>query len=258
MRNRFFEKYIAGEHSLGTFTHLLSAPAIEALARAGLDYVIIDMEHSPIGAEHAAGLVGVASGAGLAPFVRVDELSRSPILKMLDVGAAGLIVPQLETVEQARQLVGWAKFAPVGNRGYCPSRDGGWGFDENYAGGMSGYMDWANRNTMLIPQCETAGCLEHIEEIVAIEGVDGIFIGPFDLSIALGIPGRFDDHRHIAAVERIRLACERTNKPCIMFCGSGEAAAGYFAQGFTSVTVGLDISMMIEGVQKVADTAFGK
>ena len=199
MRNRFFEKYIAGEHSLGTFTHLLSAPAIEALARAGLDYVIIDMEHSPIGAEHAAELVGVASGAGLAPFVRVDELSRSPILKMLDVGAAGLIVPQLETVEQARQLVGWAKFAPVGNRGYCPSRDGGWGLDENYASGMSGYMDWANRNTMLIPQCETAGCLEHIEEIVAIEGVDGIFIGPFDLSIALGIPGRFDDPRHIAA-----------------------------------------------------------
>ena len=66
MRNRFFEKYIAGEHSLGTFTHLLSAPAIEALARAGLDYVIIDMEHSPIGAEHAAELVGVASGAGCA------------------------------------------------------------------------------------------------------------------------------------------------------------------------------------------------
>lgn len=136
-------------------------------------------------------------------------------------------MPQLETVEQARQLVGWAKFAPVGNRGYCPSRDGGWGLDENYAGGMSGYMDWANRNTMLIPQCETAGCLEHIEEIVAIEGVDGIFIGPFDLSIALGIPGRFDDPRHIAAVERVRLACERANKPCIMFCGSAEAAAGY-------------------------------
>ena len=258
MANRVLEKFRAGEKSLGTFTHLLSAPAIEAMAYTGLDYVIIDMEHSPIGAEHAAELVGVASGAGLAPFVRVDELSRSPILKMLDVGAAGLIVPQLETVEQARQLVGWAKFAPVGNRGYCPSRDGGWGLDENYAGGMSGYMDWANRNTLLIPQCETAGCLEHIEEIVAIEGVDGIFIGPFDLSIALGIPGRFDDPRHIAAVERVRLACERANKPCIMFCGSAEAAAGYFAQGFTSVTVSLDISILIDAAKAMSDTAFGK
>lgn len=258
MENRVLEKFHAGDKSLGTFTHMLSAPAIEALAYTGLDYVIIDMEHSPIGAEHAAELVGVASGTGLAPFVRVDELSRSPILKMLDVGAAGLIVPQLETVEQARQLVGWAKFAPVGNRGYCPSRDGGWGLDENYAGGMSGYMDWANRNTMLIPQCETAGCLEHIEEIVAIEGVDGIFIGPFDLSIALGIPGRFDDPRHIAAVERVRLACERANKPCIMFCGSAEAAAGYFAQGFTSVTVSLDISILIDAAKAMSDTAFGK
>ena len=258
MENRVLEKFHAGDKSLGTFTHMLSAPAIEALAYTGLDYVIIDMEHSPIGAEHAAELVGVASGAGLAPFVRVDELSRSPILKMLDVGAAGLIVPQLETVEQARQLVGWAKFAPVGNRGYCPSRDGGWGLDENYASGMSGYMDWANRNTMLIPQCETAGCLEHIEEIVAIEGVDGIFIGPFDLSIALGIPGRFDDPRHIAAVERVRLACERANKPCIMFCGSAEAAAGYFAQGFTSVTVSLDISILIDAAKAMSDTTFGK
>lgn len=256
--NRFLEKYRRGEKSLGTFTHLLSAPAVEALARAGLDYVIIDIEHSPIGAEHAAELVGVADGAGIAPFVRVDEMSRSPVLKMLDVGAAGLIVPQLETVEQAKQLVGWAKFAPTGNRGYCPSRDGGWGYDANYADGMEGYMAWANRDTLLIPQCETAGCLEHIEEIVAVEGVDGIFIGPFDLSIALGIPGRFDDARHIAAVERVRLACERAGKPCIMFCGSGEAAAGYFAQGFPSVTAGLDISFMIDAVRAMADTAFGK
>ena len=258
MENRVLEKFHAGDKSLGTFTHLLSAPAIEALAYTGLDYVIIDMEHSPIAAEHAAELVGVAAGAGMAPFVRVDAIQRSPVLKMLDVGAAGLIVPGVETVDEVKKLVEFAKFAPLGNRGYCPSRDGGWGLDENYAGGMSGYMDWANRNTLLIPQCETAGCLEHIEEIVAIEGVDGIFIGPFDLSIALGIPGRFDDPRHIAAVERVRLACERANKPCIMFCGSAEAAAGYFAQGFTSVTVSLDISILIDAAKAMSDTAFGK
>lgn len=256
--NRFLEKYRRGEKSLGTFTHLLSASAVEALARAGMDYVIIDIEHSPIGVEHAAELVGTADGAGLAPFVRVDEISRSPVLKMLDVGAAGLIVPQLETVEQAKRLVGWAKFAPTGNRGYCPSRDGGWGYDANYHGGMESYMDWADRNTLLIPQCETAGCLENIEEIVAIDGVDGIFIGPFDLSIALGIPGRFDDERHINAVERVRLACKKAGKPCIMFCGTAEAAAGYFKQGFDSVTLSLDIGILIEAVRTAVDTAFGK
>ena len=100
--------------------------------------------------------------------------------------------------------------------------------------------------------------VERLAERVRDEGVDGIFIGPFDLSIALGIPGRFDDARHIAAVERVRLACERAGKPCIMFCGSGEAAAGYFKQGFDSVTVGLDIAMLIDAARGVTAAAFGK
>ena len=255
--NRFLEKYRRGEKSLGTFTHLLSAPAVEALARAGMDYVIIDIEHSPIGAEHAAELVGIADGAGLAPFVRVDEISRSPVLKMLDVGAAGLIVPQLETVEQAKQLVSWAKFAPTGNRGYCPSRDGGWGYDANYSGGMEGYMDWANRNTLLIPQCETAGCLEHIEEICALDGIDGIFIGPYDLSIALGIPGRFSDERHINAVGHVLEVCRRHGKLAVMFCGDTAAARGYLAQGFDSVTLSLDVAVLAEAFGSAARTILG-
>lgn len=257
MTNRILEKFRRGEKSLGTFTHLLSAPAIEAMAYAGLDYVIIDMEHSPIGAEHAAELAGVAATAGLAPLVRVDGMERSPVLKMLDVGAAGLIVPQVESVEQVRALVSYAKFAPLGNRGYCPSRDGGWGMAPNYSGGMTGYMASANADTLLIPQCETSGCLEHIEEIVSVEGVDGIFIGPFDLSIALGIPGRFDDARHIAAVERVRLACERAGKLCIMFCGDGASAAACFRQGFPSVTAGLDIGILQSAVRALASAALG-
>ena len=246
MKNRFLEKYRAGGKSLGTFTHLLSAPAVEALARAGLDYVIIDIEHSPIGAEHAAELISTASGAGLAPFVRIDEISRSPVLKMLDAGAAGLIVPQLESVEQAEKLVSWAKFAPLGNRGYCPSRDGGWGMADCYEGGLTAYMARANENTLLLPQCETAGCLEHIDEICALEGIDGIFIGPFDLSIALGIPGDFADERHINAVAHVLDVCKKHGKLSVMFCGSAEAANGYFKQGFDSVTVSLDISVMAD------------
>lgn len=256
MSNRILEKFTRGEKSLGTFTHLLSAPALEAMAYAGLDYVIVDMEHSPIGAEHAAELAGVAEKAGLGALVRVDAIERSPVLKMLDVGASGLIVPQVETPEQVKKLVSYAKFAPLGNRGYCPSRDGGWGLAENYSGGMAGYMQSANKETLLIPQCETASCLEHIEEIVAIDGVDGIFIGPFDLSIALGIPGEFKNERHIAAVERVRLACEKAGKLCIMFCGDAAAAARYFAQGFPSVTMGLDIGILQEAAQGVISTAF--
>ena len=255
MENRVLEKFHAGDRSLGTFTHLLSAPAIEALAYTGLDYVIIDMEHSIIAAEHAAELVAAASGAGLAPFVRVDAIERSPVLKMLDAGAAGLIVPGLETVEQARRLVEYAKFAPVGSRGYCPTRDGGWGMAECYSEGLTGYMERANANTLLLPQCETASCLENIDAICALEGVDGIFIGPYDLSIALGIPGQFGDERHIAAVARILEACHSHGKPAVMFCGTVEAAKGYFAQGFDSVAMSLDIDVLAGAFRDVCRIA---
>ena len=89
----------------------------------------------------------------------------------------------METVDEVKKLVAYAKFAPLGNRGYCPSRDGGWGMAECYAEGMGGYMERANRDTLLLPQCETMGCLENIDEILGMDGVDGIFIGPFDLSL---------------------------------------------------------------------------
>ena len=257
MENRVLEKFHAGDKSFGTFTHLLSAPAIEALAYTGLDYVVIDMEHSIIAAEHAAELVGVASGAGLAPFVRVDAIQRSPVLKMLDAGAAGLIVPGLETVEEAKKLVEYAKFAPLGNRGYCPTRDGGWGMAECCSDGMEGYMERANRGTLLLPQCETAGCLEHIDEICALDGIDGIFIGPFDLSIALGIPGDFTNERHVNAVAQVLETCHKHGKLAVMFCGSAEAANGYFKQGFDSVTMSLDITVLAEAFKSAAQTALG-
>ena len=255
MKNAILEKFRRGEPSLGIISHLLSAPAIEVLAYTGMDYVLIDLEHSPIGSEHAAQLVGVAQGAGLAPLVRVDGIERSPILKMLDAGAAGLVVPQLETVEQARKLVSYAKFPPLGNRGYCPTRDGGWGSGSCYERGMDGYMAEANASTLLIPQCETAGCLEHIEEIAAVEGVDGIFIGPFDLSIALGIPGQFGDPLLTEGIERVRRACAAAGKLCIMYAGSGEAAKRYFDQGFTSVAAGLDIEVLKLAVRGIASAA---
>ena len=255
MKNAILEKFRRGEPSLGIISHLLSAPAIEVLAYTGMDYVLIDLEHSPIGAEHAARLVGVAQGAGLAPLVRVDGIGRSQILKMLDVGAAGLVVPQLETVEQARKLVGYAKFPPLGNRGYCPTRDGGWGSGSCCERGMGGYMAEANASTLLIPQCETAGCLEHIEEIAAVEGVDGIFIGPFDLSIALGIPGKFGDPLLTEGIERVRRACAAAGKLCIMYAGSGEAAKRYFGQGFPSVAAGLDVEVLKEAVRGIASAA---
>ena len=122
---------------------------------------------------------------------------------------------------------------------------------ECYGEGMNGYMERANANTLLLPQCETMGCLENIDDILSLDGVDGIFIGPFDLSIALGIPGDFTNERHINAVERVLEACKKHGKLSVMFCGSPEAAAGYFRQGFDSVTMSLDISVLADAVTDI-------
>ena len=205
MENRLSDKKAQGIPSYGTFTQLKSAAAIENIACAPFDFVVIDTEHQAIGNDLMASAVASAQGAGLTPLVRICEISRRAVLHALDAGAAGLIVPAVKTAEEVRQLVAYAKFAPLGNRGYQPTRDCRWGSSSSFS--PVSYMEEANRKTLLIPQCETRECLEHIEEIASIDGVDGIFIGPLDLSIALGCPLQLDSPVMAHAIERILKAC---------------------------------------------------
>lgn len=228
-----------GGKALGTFLSMDSVPAIECLEQTGLHYVIVDTEHGPVTIEGALRYVRAAEAAGLTPLVRVHEISRSAVLRALDVGAQGLIVPCVKQVDEVARLIEYAKFAPLGERGFCPTRDGRWGFAE-HAGDMAAYMALCNRETLLIPQCETVECLENIDIIAAMEGVDGIFIGPFDLSISMGIPGCFDKPEFVAAVEHIHAACQRHHKQCHIFAGSIPAARARFAQGFDAVAYGMD------------------
>lgn len=106
-----------------------------------------------------------------------------------------------------------------------------------------------NRETLVIPQCETAEALADIEHIAAMDGVDGIFIGPFDLSISLGMPGAFENERFKAALARISAACRAAGKPCLIFAGNGADAAVRLAQGYDGVAIGLDATLLIGGVQ---------
>src|SRR5690606_38252095 len=99
-----------------------------------MDYVVIDMEHTPINTEGAEKLIVSARVSGTAPFIRVSESSRGSILKMLDAGAEGIIIPNIETVEQVHKLVQYAKYPPVGNRGFAPGRGAGWGFAHSFSG----------------------------------------------------------------------------------------------------------------------------
>ena len=255
--NRIREKFLNHELSVGTFTQLTSTVAVEALGRTGLDYVLIDTEHSAVGIEFLSSAITAADAAGIVPLVRINDIARSKVLQPLDYGAQGLIVPAVETVEQVRRLVEYAKFPPVGNRGFCPTRDGGYGYDEVTMQGTDVYFAHANQETLLIPQCETVGCLDHIEEITAMDGVDGIFVGPFDLSIALGRPMAFDCDEMRAALDRILNACHKNNKMAFIFCGDAQAAKARAAQGFDSVTAGLDIMALVDSYRAMVQDIRG-
>ncbi len=245
MTNSILDKFKKGQKTIGTMTHMRSSTAVECLGHTGLDFVVIDLEHSPVTSEGADAYILAAGSAGLAPLVRVDGISRSAVLKMLDAGAQAVIVPCVETVDQAAELVGYAKFAPLGARGFCPTRDGGWGRAAHAAGGPEEYMRASNSETLLILQCETAGCLESIETITSVEGVDGILIGPYDLSIALGKPAQFHDPELQKAFRRILGACKTAGKMCMIYAGNAAAAKDYLEQGFDSVIAGLDTDIYI-------------
>lgn len=247
MRNALKEKLEQKARPVGTFVTTDSVDVVECLACTGLDYVILDNEHSPMDTETTCAMVRAASGRGLTALARVREISRSAVLKLLDVGAQGLIIPNVHGVEDMRRVVDYAKYAPVGQRGFGLSRKDGWGSEG--LGTVPEIMAHFNRETLVVPQCETAEALDSIEDIAAMEGVDGVFIGPYDLSISMGIPGAFDDPRFAAALQRVVNACHQAGKFCLIFAGDGETGLARLEQGFDGVAVGVDATLLMSGVQ---------
>ena len=230
--------------TIGTFFELGGRGVMESLTRAGLDYVIIDTEHGCLSEETTADMILAAERGGLLPYVRIGDIRRPYVLRMLDIGARGLIVPNIRSVEEVKQLVSAAKFPPVGNRGYCPTRTTGWGTDD-WSKDVMGYMAEFNRRCKVIPQCETAEALEQIEEIAALPGVDGVFVGPCDLSIALGIPLEFDNPLLHRAIERILKACQDAGKESYIFAGNMENAVYWANKGYDSIAYSLDAGVFI-------------
>lgn len=241
-KNLVLEKLERGEHVLGTFFHSGSALVMDAVGLSGMDYVIIDKEHSPIGVETAADMIRAAEAKDLTPFVRIKEISRSSVLKLLDLGAKGLIVPAVNGVEDVKKLVEYSKYPPVGNRGMAMGRGSDFGL-----GTLPLPEHWAqhNRETLMIPMCETQEFVDSVEEIACMDGVDGIFIGPCDLSIALGKPGQFDDPDVTAAFQRVVDACKAAGKFCLIFAPNATLAKRFVDMGFDGCASGIDVNLVL-------------
>jgi len=248
--NEVKEKMLKNERPLGTFLVMATQSHVESMGDVGLDYVIIDTEHGPYDTENMINLIRGTELANMTPFVRVANADHKEIQRCLDQGAKGIIIPMLNSIEDFKKVISLAKYKPVGNRGFAGVRSNNYGYDENIKSGIEAFMEECNDEILVLPQCETVDALEIIEEVVELDGIDGIFVGPFDLSISLGVPVQFDHPKFIKAIDRILDACEKADKFAIIYAGSIQATKEAFAKGFDSVAYNIDASVFIDGYKR--------
>lgn len=233
MHHDFRQQLLAGRRLIGTLVSLNSPEVIEILIKAGFDWLFIDAEHSPLDAGSLQKLLQ-AAGPHFPCVIRVPDHSEMWIKRALDIGAAGIIVPQVNTAEQAKKIVGYAKYAPEGNRGVGLARAHGYGFE------MEDYINQANDSIAVIVQAENILAVENIDAIAEIKGVDAVLIGPYDLSASMGKLGQVTDPEVAAAIDNVTSSCRERGVCLGIFGLSADAVENYVNRGFTLLTVGID------------------
>lgn len=184
----FRKKIFSGESVYGPFMKTKDAMFVEIAGIAGFDFAILDMEHGPISLQDQQNNIRAALLRDMLPIIRINELTENAVGAALDIGACGIQVPQITNAEQAAQVVEYAKFYPKGMRGVCRFVRAA-----DYSGmPREEYFKSAN-DTLLIIQLEGKKAIDNIDDILSIQGIDIIFIGPYDLSQSLGVPGQVND-----------------------------------------------------------------
>jgi 2-keto-3-deoxy-L-rhamnonate aldolase RhmA len=227
------ERLRAGESLIGTMVTLPVPAVAEILADLGFDWLFVDGEHGPLETREILAILQ-AVGDRVACLVRVPGAEEAPIKKALDLGAEGIIVPQVNTAEQAAGVVRFARYAPAGARGVGLARAHGYGlrFPE--------YLETANRRVAVIVQAEHARAVENIESIARVEGIDAVLLGPYDLAASLGKMGRIDDPAVTDAFERVTEACQAAGVPLGYFGVTAEAIRPYLGRGYSLIAAGVD------------------
>ena len=189
LKNKLKQKLLAGQPAFGVSVMFPSPQVVEMVGRLGFDWVLLDCEHGSLSPESVELMAMAAESTGLTPIARPWTNSPEAILRVLDRGAMGVQIPHVNTANDAKHAVEAVKFHPMGTRGLAAgTRPAGYGF----AGSASDYVQEANRETLVCVQLEEAEALRNLDEILRVDGVDVLFLGPSDLSQSLGYPGRSD------------------------------------------------------------------
>ena len=240
-------RWTAGEATLGAWCMMPGAMGAEALSKAGFDWVLIDMQHGCMDYETALSMIRAVDLGAATPIVRVPWNDPGVIGRVLDAGALGVVIPMIQSAEDARRAVAACLYPPAGSRSFGPIRVG--------LRDGPGYFANANARVAVIPMIETAEALAEVDEIAATPGVDALFVGPFDLSIALGLPPGDNDGHPIfdAAIARVSAAAARSGVATAVL-SNAKVAQLRLRQGFRMVSVVTDIAALTAAARADLET----
>ena len=236
MHNFMKEKINEKGYVLGAFVASCSPTNVEILGMNGLDFAILDMEHSPLGLETMVDMIRAGEAYGLVSIPRVYTMETKLLRRVLDVGAHGVMVPMVKDEVDAKYIMDAVKFPPLGKRGMNAGRGPRWGAYENY-------IKEANDALFTVFQCEDLEGLKNIEQIAKVPGLDCIFIGTGDLSLEMGYPNDVKHPKVVDAVERILKVCQNSGVIPGIVTSSPEDAAEKIRQGFKVVTIMNDLGL---------------
>ena len=201
------QKLKNNELTLGSWVTIGHPAVIDIMASAGFEWLVVDMEHTSIDLTMAHNLIATIQANGMKALVRVSKNEEVIIKRILDMGADGIVVPMVKSKEDALEAIDYAKYPPVGKRGVglFRAQKYGLGFDE--------YKKWVNEELVIIAQIEHIEAVKNIDEIITTEGIDGVIIGPYDLSGSMGYPGEYhrEDVKH--AIDEVLASCKKHQVP---------------------------------------------
>ena len=243
-------RFQRGDSLTGMIGFIGAPMVVEIMASAGVDFVMIDMEHCPMDMDRLAHLVRAADAAGIAPLVRVPEVDAGLIKRVMNLDVAGIVIPHGNR-QSCEALVQAARYPPEGTRGACPivRATGYWPDD------WTAYAARANRDTLVLPLIEDKAALDDFEAIAAIPGIDGFFIGPYDLSVSVGTPGADFSHPAMgAALDRVTALCRAHGKVVVTTVGDRQDrdyARGLKARGVQGLVFATDALVLLQACKRL-------
>lgn len=245
------KRVMAGETVLGSMVFEFFSPGIaQCYKNAGAEYIIYDMEHTGLGYETLKTQIAHCRGLDVAPMARVPRSDYHFLARALDVGARGIMIPMVESVEQAEAIAAACRYPPSGRRGAAF----GFAHDEYKSGSPKEIMDKANQQILVIAQIETERGLEVVDEIAAVEGIDVLWLGHFDMTNFLGIPGQFQNPKYTDAIQSIVQAGQRNQKGLGFMAADENWMREYRDHGFNMLACGTDQGLLTTAASRVLDS----